>query len=122
MSDSVYKIVGGREVVLAAVNNFYRRVVADPSLGPFFKNVDVNHLVARQSMFLTMLLGGGPPEARDTIRAAHAPSRALGLTDAHFNAFLKHFRASLQEIKVPPDKLEEIMILLEHSRASVMGH
>ncbi len=121
MSTTLYAAIGGRETILAAVNVFYRRVLADPVLSPFFQHTDVAHLLARQSMFLTMLLGGGSPEASATIHRAHAPSRALGLSDSHFDAFLNHFRASLLEVHVTPDHLEEIMALLERSRGSVLG-
>lgn len=51
MVDKIYDLIGGKQTVWAATESFYRRVLADESLGPFFKHSDKAHLVARQSMF-----------------------------------------------------------------------
>ncbi|HLX00115.1 MAG TPA: group 1 truncated hemoglobin [Candidatus Acidoferrales bacterium] len=121
MRPSLFVTIGGRETILAAVTAFYRRVLADPELGPFFKNADAANLAARQSMFLTMLLGGGHPDAAGIISSAHAPSRAIGLNDSHFNSFLNHLRDALAEVGVSPESVEEILALLERSRGPVLG-
>src|SRR2546430_5244630 len=46
------------DLVWAATDSFYRRVLADESVSHFFKTTDMGHLLARQSMFISMLLGG----------------------------------------------------------------
>src|SRR5207249_11840834 len=61
----------------------------------------LGHLLARQSMFISMLLGGRVVyiyTGKD-ITAAHAQPREQGLNDTHFDAFLKHSRAA-QSIEV----------------------
>lgn len=121
MRPSLFVTIGGRETILAAVTAFYRRVLADPDLSPFFKTTDAAHLVARQSMFLTMLLGGCHSDAAGMISAAHAPSRAIGLNNSHFNSFLNHLRDALAEVGVEPESVDEILALLERSRATVLG-
>jgi truncated hemoglobin YjbI len=54
------------------------------------------------------------------IDEAHAHARSLGLNDKHFDAFLKHFRATLDEVGVKPDKAERVMKLLETQRDTVL--
>ncbi len=44
-----------------------------------------------------MLLGGRRVYTGKDIRAAHAPAREKGLNDSHFDVFLGHFRAALEE-------------------------
>ena len=119
--DTLYELIGGRSAIHAAVESFYRKVLADPSLQPFFDKTDIPHQVALQSMFISMLLGGRVVYTGKDVRTAHAGAREKGLNDSHFNMFLKHFRAALEEAKVPPDKLEKVMQLLEGTRASVLG-
>jgi hemoglobin len=121
MSTSLFESIGGRNTILTAVNAFYRRVLADDSLSHFFDNVDTDALRARQSMFLTMLLGGRVEDSNEQIRSAHAESRAAGLRDYHFDAMLIHFRAALQEAGVPRNDLEKIMAALETTRGAVLG-
>jgi hemoglobin len=121
MADSIYTAIGGKSTILAAVNSFYRRVLADKNLAPFFEHVDTESLEARQSMFLTMLLGGRVLDSGDQIRAAHEGTRLAGLNHFHFDAFLAHFRAALEETGVPPDSIARIMELLESKRDAVLG-
>jgi len=73
-------------------------------------------------MFLSMLLGGQVVYTGKEIGSAHAHARVQGLTDEHFDAFLKHFRAALDEVEVKPDKAEKVMKLLESKRNTVLNH
>jgi truncated hemoglobin YjbI len=61
-------------------------------------------LRARQSMFISMLLGGQIVYTGKDIAAAHRHARARGLNDGHFDQFLELFRQALQEVGVPDDK------------------
>jgi hemoglobin len=121
MIDKLYETIGGNRTIWAATEAFYRRVLADPELRPFFQSVDMKHLVARQSMFISMLLGGRVVYTGKTVDDAHQRVRQQGLTEAHFNAFLNHFRAALDEVGVPPDKADEVMQLLEARRSDVLN-
>jgi len=118
--DELYDVIGGKRRVWAATESFYRRVLEDESLRHFFESTNMAHLVEGQSMFISMLLGGRVVYSGKEIGAAHAGARAKGLTDQHFDAFLKHFRASLDEVGVKPDKAEKVMKLLEDQRARVL--
>jgi len=122
MADTLYELIGGKLTVWAAVESFYRRVLADESVSHFFKDVDMDHLRARQSMFLSMLVGGKMLYTGKDIRVAHARPREKGLTDVHFDTLLKHFRAALEEVGVAADKLEKVMTLLEGTRGAVLDH
>lgn len=121
MADTIYETIGGRLRIQAAVKLFYEKVFADPSVGHFFQGVDRDGLHARQSMFVSMLLGGKIVYTGKDISKAHASSRMQGMTDAHFDTMLKHFRAALEEIQVQPDRVVKIMVLLEGTRDAVLG-
>lgn len=121
MADTLYETIGGRLRINAAVELFYARVFADESVQSFFERVDVQGLHARQSMFVSMLLGGKKVYTGRDLREAHANSRMKGMTDAHFDTMLKHFRAALDDIQVPLDRVVEIMALLEGTRDAVLG-
>ncbi|MGE5112819.1 MAG: group I truncated hemoglobin [Acidobacteriaceae bacterium] len=120
MIDKLYENIGGNRTIWAATESFYRRVLNDPELRPFFESVDMAKLVAGQSMFLTMLLGGKVVYTGKDIGAAHARVRDLGLTGSHFDSFLKHFRAALDEVGVKPDKAEEVIKLLQAKRSTIL--
>src|ERR1700741_4824576 len=98
MIDDLYDLIGGRQTVWGATEAFYRKVFADDLLSPFFKTTDMAQLGARQSMFISMLLGGRVVYTGKDIHAAHAHARQQGLNDGHFDRFLKHFRVALNEV------------------------
>jgi truncated hemoglobin YjbI len=119
--DDVYDLIGGRQTVWAATESFYRRVYADDALRPFFKTTDMAQLAARQSMFVSMLLGGRVVYTGKDIHTAHAHARDQGLNDGHFDRFLKHFREALNEVGVDADKVEKVTRLLETRRNAVLN-
>jgi len=119
--DDLYYLIGGRHTVRAATESFYRRVFADDKLRPFFKTTDIAQLSARQSMFVSMLLGGRVVYTGKDIHAAHAHAREHGLNDGHFDRFLRHFREALNEVGVEADKVEKVTKLLESRRDAVLN-
>jgi hemoglobin len=119
--DDLYDLIGGRQTVWAATEVFYRRVFADDTLRPFFKSTDIAQLRARQSMFISMLLGGQVVYTGEDIHAAHAHAREQGLNDGHFDRFLRHFREALHEVGVEADKVEKVTKLLESRRNAVLN-
>jgi len=121
MVDTLFETIGGRQTIQAAVRSFYERVLQDTALRPFFDGVEMEHLHARQSMFLSMLLGGRTVYTGRDIRDAHAGSRIKGLTDTHFDLLMAHFREALVEVGVQPDKLQKVLMLLEGTRDAVLN-
>ena len=121
MIDNLYEAVGGRRKVGAAVESFYRRVLGDPTVQHFFESVDMEQLRTRQSMFISMLIGGRVVYTGKDITSAHARSRGYGLNDSHFDTILAHFRASLEEVGVEAHKVEKILALLESTRNAVLN-
>ncbi|HXN53525.1 MAG TPA: group 1 truncated hemoglobin [Candidatus Acidoferrum sp.] len=121
MIDELYDLIGGQPTVQAATESFYRRVFADETLRPFFKSSDMAQLRSRQSMFVSMLLGGRIVYTGADIAAAHARAREQGLNDGHFDRFLRHFREALVEVGVETDKADKVLKLLESRRSVVLN-
>jgi hemoglobin len=119
--DDLYDLIGGSQTVRAATEAFYRRVFADDTLSPFFKTTDLAQLCSRQSMFISMLLGGRVVYTGKDIHAAHEHARELGLNDGHFDRFLNHFREALKEVGVEAQKVEKVANLLETRRTAVLN-
>jgi hemoglobin len=120
MIEDLYELIGGRNVVNAATERFYKRVLGDERLRHFFEGVEIEHLRARQVMFISMLLGGRVYTGKD-LHQAHARSRERGLNDLHFSLFLEHFRAALQEAGVKPENAEKVMNRVEQKRDIILN-
>lgn len=121
MIDQLYEKVGGAKVITKAVDVFYDKVLADETLRPFFDHTDMKHLRTRQSMFLSMLVGGEMVYTGRDMRTAHAQPRRQGMTPAHFDALLRHFREALIETGVAPENADELVRRLEGTRKDVLS-
>jgi len=119
MVEDLFDLIGGHRTITAATEVFYNRVLEDENLRRFFDGTDMAHLRSRQAMFVSMLLGGSVYTGKD-IHAAHAALRNQGLSHAHFELFLKYFRAALEQVGVEPENAEKVMRRLESKRATVL--
>ncbi|TAN47076.1 MAG: group 1 truncated hemoglobin [Methylococcaceae bacterium] len=121
MTQSIYEQLGGEAAVDAAVGIFYGKVIADPSLQPFFEGVDIEKQAAKQKAFLTMAFGGPNNYTGKDLTTAHAPLVARGLNDSHVTAVLNHLQKTLQELRVPGYLIVEVMKIAETTRNPVLG-
>lgn len=118
---SLFERIGGDAAVNAAVDIFYRKVLADARINKFFETVDMERQAAKQKAFLTMALGGPHNYSGKDMRAAHAPLVAKGLNDSHFDAVMEHLGATLTELGVPDDLIGEAAAIAESTRKDVLG-
>ncbi len=79
-NQSLFDRLGGAAAVDAAVDLFYRKVLADPTVNSFFDTTDMEGQRAKQKAFLTMAFGGPNNYSGKDLRAAHAPLVAKGLS------------------------------------------
>ena len=119
MIENLYELIGGQATIKAATERFYERVLEDDTLRHFFAQTDMAALRSRQVMLISMLLGGNVYTGKE-IRAAHTAVREQGLSHAHFDLFLDHFRAALEEVGVEPENAEKVMAPLESKRKAVL--
>lgn len=119
---ALYDRIGGELAVLAAVDGFYAKVVADPLTRPFFDGLDLAALTQKQVAFLTWAFGGPAEHRGRPLREAHAALVATrGLSDAHFDAVARHLAATLAELGVEAADAAEVMTIVGSVRTEVLG-
>lgn len=121
MGQSVYEQIGGDAAVNAAVDIFYRKVLKDPRINMYFKDVDMERQAAKQKAFLTFALGGPNKYTGKDMRAGHAHLVAKGLNESHFNAVMENLAATLKELNVPDDLIAQAAGIAESTRNDVLG-
>ncbi len=121
MSQSVYDRIGGEPAVNAAVDLFYRKVLADDRINSFFEGTDMDKQAAKQKAFLTMALGGPHNYTGADMRRGHAHLVERGLNDSHFDAVMEHLGATLKELGVADDLIGEAAAIAESTRNDVLG-
>lgn len=121
MTDNLYEKLGGEGAVDAAVDIFYRRVLADDSISRFFDDIDMDEQRAKQKSFLTMAFGGPNNYTGKDMREAHKRLVDEGLNDDHFNAVAGHLQGTLEELNVPEDLVGEVMTIAGSVRDDVLN-
>lgn len=121
MTQSLFEKIGGEAAVNAAVDIFYRKVLADNRINTFFEGVDMSKQAAKQKAFLTMAFGGPHNYSGLDMRQGHAHLVAKGLNDSHFDAVMENLAATMRELKVPEELIGEAAAIAESTRNDVLG-
>ncbi len=120
-TQTLYEKLGGEAAVNAAVDIFYRKVLADHRINRFFDNSDMEKQAAKQKAFLTMAFGGPNNYSGTDMRTAHARLVKMGLNDSHFDAVMEHLGATLTELKVPAELIGQAAAIAESTRNDILG-
>src|SRR5262245_8262496 len=114
---NLYEKLGGEAAVNAAVDIFYKKVLADSLLAPFFAHVEMTDQIRKQKIFLMAAFGGPQKFTGKSLRKAHAPMvKDQGLSDQHFDAVAGHLKTSLEELNVPANLVNEVLAIAESTR------
>ena len=118
---TLFEQLGGEAAVNAAVDIFYRKVLADYRINRFFDGVDMEQQAAKQKAFLTMAFGGPNNYTGQDMRNAHARLVKMGLDDSHFDAVMENLIATLQELNVPQNLIDQIDAIAQSTRNDVLN-
>ena len=115
---SIYDEIGGAESVAAAVEDLYRRLLADPDLAPYFAGTDLARLKAHQRAFIAAALGSSQVHARRDMAAAHA---GLVITGGTFDSVVGHLVDTLASLDVPDPTIAAIGSVLAPLRGEIVN-
>ena len=118
---TLYEKLGGAGAVDAAVDRFYRKVLADDRINTYFEGVDMEKQAGKQKAFLTMVFGGPANYSGQDMKNGHAHLVARGLNDSHFDAVVDNLGATLKEMGVSNELISEVAALAETTREAVLG-
>ncbi|MGR8935618.1 MAG: pyridoxamine 5'-phosphate oxidase family protein [Gammaproteobacteria bacterium] len=117
----LYNRVGGDKAMELAVDLFYRKVLADDFVAPFFEDVDMDGQRQKQKAFLAMAFGGPYQYTGLDLRKAHQRLvDELGMDDKHFEHILKLLKETLYELDLPEKPVEEMMSILATTRDDIL--
>ena len=119
---TLFEQIGGEAAVDAAVDLFYKKVLADERIKHFFEGVDMEKQHRMQKGFLTFAFGSPNNYSGKGMAAAHRKLVAeKGLDDSHFDAVMEDLGATLKELGVPDNLIGEAAAIAESVRGPVLG-
>jgi hemoglobin len=119
--ESLYIKLGGQEAVDAVVETFYRKVLVDDRICKFFENTDMEEQIAKQTSFLSMVLGGPTHFKGKNMRDAHAPMVQNGLNDTHVDAVIELLGSSLLDHGVSQEDVAAVAKIANSVRSDVLN-
>ncbi|TNC42463.1 group I truncated hemoglobin [Mumia zhuanghuii] len=115
---SPYARVGGGAAVRVVVDQFYERVLGDPTLAPYFAESDLANLKRHQVQLISHLLGGPVAYEGRELRDAHA---GLAITPEAYARVVEHLVGVLVEAGVPDDILASLGGTLEAAQPDIVS-
>ena len=116
--ETIYEQIGGAKTIDKLIGTFYRHVLADPLLSPFFQNTTIEKLERMQKSFFAIALGGPDPKIEISIYEAH---RNRGIKRQHLNRFTEHLMNTLREVGVDEENATKVYQRLSIYADDVLG-
>ena len=108
----------GAESVDLIIEQFYKHVLSDDLLKPFFKQVSMQKLLEHQQAFFYMALGGPDMYQGRSMAEAH---KGLNLQEEHFNAIARYLVQALKDYAFEDDVIEEIIETIAPLKPEILG-
>lgn len=102
---SIFDRIGGTAAVAAAVDDLYRRVIADPRLAPHLDGIDMQRLKGHQRALLAAAIG--EPEPYPGPAAGRQPN-PFDLRRDHLDLVVAHLVDTLTDLGVDDTTLEAV--------------
>jgi hemoglobin len=119
-ADSLFVALGGEETFRRLVDEFYAGVATDPVLRRLYPEDDLGPAAQRLTLFLIQYWGGpttySDERGHPRLRMRHAPF-PIGVAER--DAWLRHMRAALETLALPPAYDEVLWEYLERAADSM---
>ncbi len=115
---TLFEKIGGMDAVNAAVDIFYKKVLADDTISHFFTNTNMKSQIGKQKAFLAYAFGAPLAYTGKNMRDAHAHMK---LTEAHFNAVAGHLVGTLEELGVAQNLIDEVVKVAMTTKDDVLN-
>lgn len=90
---TLYESLGGEETLAQVVEEFYERVLSDPPLAPYFRDIEMARLLAHQQSFLSAAFEGPDSYHGRELAEAH---KGMGITQEQFERLTQHLFETLR--------------------------
>ena len=115
---SLYDRLGGKDAIVAVVDDFVGNVAADNRINRFFARTDVPRLKRNLVDQICAATGGPCTYTGRDMKTAHA---GMGVTNADFDALVGDLVKTLDKFKVPDKEKGELLGILGPMRPSIVG-
>ncbi len=118
-NDSLYERLGGYDAISAVASDLLPRLIADSSLGRFWRHRGEDGIAREKQLLIDFLSfnAGGPMfyTGRD-MKVSH---KGMQISESDWEAFLGHLNATLDAFQVPQREREEVVDFIQSTKADI---
>ena len=114
---SLYDRLGGKDAIVAVVDDFVGNVAADNRINRYFAKTDIPRLKRNLVDQICAATGGPCTYTGRDMKSAHA---GMGVTSGHFNALVQDLQKTLRKFKVPKKEQGELLAVLGPMKADIV--
>ena len=115
--NSLYERLGGKDAIVAVVDDFIGNVAADKRINGYFAKANVPRL--KQLLVEQICAGTGGP-CKYTGRDMKTTHAGMGVNDAAFNALVEDLVKTLDKFKVPTKEKNELLGVLGPMKSDIV--
>ena len=116
---SLYERLGGKDAIVAVVDDFVGNVAADNRINHFFGKTDIPRLKKNLVDQICQATGGPCVYTGRDMVTAHS---GMGVSNADFDALVGDLVKTLDKFKVPEKEKGELLAILGPMRPQIVGH
>ncbi|WP_248928502.1 group I truncated hemoglobin [Paenibacillus hamazuiensis] len=116
---NLYQRLGGHEGIRQVVQTFYKKVLEDKDIQPYFKNTDMAKLSEHQTIFVSFAVGGPDYYTGPSLTQAH---EKLNITSEHFDKVIRHLADSMREEGIEAADVDAVAAKLLPLKSAIVRH
>lgn len=118
MAESLFSKYGGFVAVGKLVHEFYKKVLDEPELVHYFKDVPMQKLMEHQTNFLSRAMAGPDKyEGRDLVLA----HKQFGISDKEFSLVVDCLEETLDEAGMDEGDITAIMTVIAETKKQIVS-
>ena len=114
---SLYQRLGGKDAIVAVVDDFVGNVAADKRINGYFAKTNIPRL---KQMLVDQICAGTGGPCTYTGRSMKATHTGMGVNDAAFNALVEDLVKTLDKFKVPAKEKNELLGILGPMKSDIV--
>ncbi len=115
---SLYERLGGKEAIVAVVDDFVGNVVADDRINKRFANSNPVRVKSQMVDFICQGTGGPCKYTGRDMKTGHT---GMNITEAEFNALVEDLIKTLDKFKVPAKEKNDLLALLGSMKSDIIN-
>ena len=115
---SLYERLGGKEAIVAVIDDFVGNVAADDRINKRFANSNPVRLKSQMVDFVCQGTGGPCKYTGRDMKSGHT---GMNITEAEFNALVDDLVKTLDKFKVPAKEKNDLLSLLGSMKGDIIN-